>query len=138
VTDLAQRLRFVGVAAHQRGHVECHRQPAATGAEQHLVARVGLLRVAETGELADRPRLAPVAGGVEPAGERELARPADAFEPRLVDTGRWPVHRIDRQAGERAEIGVAFAGRVVAPLPALEPVDDIVGVHTLGSYGRRA
>ena len=68
-------LRVVGVAAHQRRHVEGDAQPAAAAAEDHLVALVGLLGVAEAGELPDRPGAAAVAGRVEPARERELARP---------------------------------------------------------------
>ena len=47
VADLAERLRVVGVAAHQGRHVEGDREPAAAAAEDHLVALVGLLGVAE-------------------------------------------------------------------------------------------
>ena len=80
VPDLAERARVVGVAAHQGRHVERDRQPAAAGAEDHPEPLVGLLGVAEAGELPDRPGPAAVAGGVQPAGERELPRPADALE----------------------------------------------------------
>jgi hypothetical protein len=55
VPDLAEAVAVVGVAAHQRGHVEGHRQPATPAGQDHLVALVGLHRVAEPGELADRP-----------------------------------------------------------------------------------
>ena len=44
--------------------------------------------VAEAGELPDRPRPPAVAGRVEPAGERELPRPADPLEPGYVGAGR--------------------------------------------------
>ena len=105
--DLAERLRVVGVAAHQGRHVEGDRQAAAAGAEDHLVALVGLLRVAEAGELPDRPGPAAVAGRVEAPGERELPRPADPLEA-LDDValGR-PVDRLDLDAGQRGEVGVA-------------------------------
>jgi hypothetical protein len=69
VADLAERARVVGVAAHEGRHVEGDREPAAAGGQDHLVALVGLLGVAEAGELPDRPRPAAVAGRVEPAGE---------------------------------------------------------------------
>ena len=66
VPNLAERPRIVGIAAHERGHVEGNRQPAGALGEDHLVALVGLLRVPEPGELPDRPRLAPVARRVIP------------------------------------------------------------------------
>ena len=50
-------------------------EPAAAAAEDHLVALVGLLRVAEAGELPDRPGPAAVAGGVEATGVGELTGP---------------------------------------------------------------
>ena len=62
--------RIVGVAAHQRRHVEGDRQAATARGEDHLVALVGLLGVAEPGELPDRPRLAPVARRVNSSRER--------------------------------------------------------------------
>jgi hypothetical protein len=49
------RQRVVGVPAHQRRHVERDAEPAAPAGQDHLVALVGLLRVAETGELPDGP-----------------------------------------------------------------------------------
>ena len=55
VADLAERSRVVGVAAHEGGHVEGDREPAAALGQDHLVALVGLLGVAEAGELADGP-----------------------------------------------------------------------------------
>ena len=110
VADLAEALRVVGVAAHQRRHVEGHREPAAAAVEDHLVALVGLLRVAEAGELADRPGAAAVAGGVEPAGERELAGP-------LAVVGA--VRRLDLDAGQRGEVRLPDPRLLVALLPAV-------------------
>ena len=119
VPHLAQRARVVGVAAHQGGHVEGHGKPRAAGPEQHLVPLVGLVRVAEPGELADRPRLTPVPGGVQAAGERELPRPADPLEPGHHRAGRRPVDRVNLEAGQRGEVRFAL-GRLVEPaLPAL-------------------
>ena len=88
VPDLAERARVVGVAPHQRRHVERDRQAVAPARHDHLVALVGLLRVAEAGELPDGPRLAAVAGGVQPAGERVLAGPADPLEARSAPRPR--------------------------------------------------
>ena len=91
VADLAEAHRVVGVAAHQGRHVERDREPAAAALEDHLVALVGLHRVAEAGELADRPRPAAVAGRVETTRERELPRPADPLgRPRSRRPGRRP------------------------------------------------
>jgi len=107
------------VAAHQRRHVERHGQAGAAGAEQHLVPLVGLPDVAEPGELPDRPRLAPVAGRVQAAGERELARPADPVR-RLLVVLR-PVDRVDVQAGQGGEVSLALGRLLVAAPPALAP-----------------
>ena len=126
VPDLADRARVVGVAAHQRRHVERDGQPAAALGQDHLVALVGLPGVAEAGELPDRPRLAAVAAGVDAAGERVLARPADALHA-VVGTGR-PVHRIDLEPGQRRVVALGLAGGVVALLPAGAARLDVVGV----------
>src|SRR5690242_8158079 len=112
----AERARVVGVAAHQRRHVEGDRQAAAALREDQLVALVGLLGVAEAGELPDRPRPAPVAPRVEPAGEREPTRPADPLEVR--DGSGRAVDRLHLDAGERREVGVPLPGGVVPLLPA--------------------
>ena len=113
VADLAQALRVVGVAAHQGRHVEGDGESAAAAPEDHVVALVGLLGVAEAGELPDRPRAAAVAGRVEPAGERELAGPLGVV---------GAVRRLHLHAGQGGEVGVAdparVAGAVVARLPA--------------------
>ena len=115
VADLAEALRVVGVAAHQGRHVEGDRQTATAAAQDHLVALVGLLGVAEAGELADRPRTAAVAAGVDAAGEGELPGPFGVV---------GPVRRLDLHAGERGEVGIALACVVVAVLPALACVHD--------------
>ena len=109
VSDLTEGHRVVGVAAHQGRHVEGHRQPAATAAQDHLVALVCLLSVAEASELTDRPRAAAVAGGVQAAGVGELARPL-----RVVGA----VGRLHGDAAQRAEVDVAHAGLLVPGLPA--------------------
>src|SRR5690606_39889470 len=127
VARLAERARVVGVAAHEGRHVEGDREPAAPGREDHLVALVGLAGVAEPGELPDGPGPPPVAGRVQAAGERELPRPADALAPRVVMIGC--VHRIDRQAGQRREVVVALAGRVVPCLPARASGLDLATLH---------
>jgi hypothetical protein len=117
VADLAERLRVVGVPAHQRRHVEGDGQASPAGVEDHLVSLVGVLGAAEPGELADRPRPPPVARGIEPAGERELPRPADALEAGNVAAGRRSVHRLDRKIGHRGEVCVALRARVETSLP---------------------
>ena len=94
MTDLPGRPRVVRVAAHQRRHVEGNGQPATAGLEQHLVPRVGLHGVAESGELPDRPGTPAVSGRVEPARERELPRPADPLEVRHYGARGRPVDGI--------------------------------------------
>ena len=92
--------RVVGVAAHQGRHVEGDGEPAAAAGQDHLVALVGLLGVAEAGELADRPGPPAVAGRVQAAGERVLARPADPLEAGSSDAlgcRRRAVDRLDRR-----------------------------------------
>src|SRR6185312_8768039 len=89
----------------------------------------GLPRVAEAGELPDRPGAAPIAGRVETPGVRELARPPDAVEPRITGPGGRAVDRLDRRAGQGGEVGVPLARGVVAPLPALASGGDVGCVH---------
>ncbi len=112
VADLAERAGVVGVTPHQRRHVERHRQPAAPGPQDHLVPLVRLHRVAEPGELADRPGPAAISRRVQAPGERELAWPADAVE--SWDDGAlwWPVHGLDLDTGDRREVGVTYPRRV--------------------------
>ena len=118
VPDLADRARVVGVAAHQRRHVERDRQAAAAGREQHLVALVRLHRVAEAGELPDRPRPAAVPGRVQAAGEGVLPRPADPLEAGHDRAVLRPVDRVDGHAGQGGEVGVPHPRAVVPALPA--------------------
>src|SRR5690606_24307333 len=76
---------------------------------------------------------APVAGRVQPAGERVLAGPADALETRVVSTGRRPVHRVHLGAGQRREVGVTYppgGHRLVqSRLPAPSAFLDLLRVH---------
>ena len=53
--DLAERARVVGVAAHQRGHVERGGEPGLPVVEEVPEPLVRLLRRAEPGELPHRP-----------------------------------------------------------------------------------
>jgi hypothetical protein len=130
VADLAERLRLVGVAAHQGGHVERHAEAATAGGQDHLVALVGLPGVAEPRELADGPGPAAISGRVQTSGVRELARPPDAVEAGIGDAAGWPVDRFHRGSGERGEVGVPLTGRVVASLPAFPSGLDIGCLHT--------
>ncbi len=130
VADLAERARVVGVPPHQRRHVEGDGQAAAARLEDHLVALVGLLGVAEARELADRPRTAAVAGRVQPAGEGVLTGPADPLEAFDAVAGPGAVDRLDRIAGERAEVRIALPCGVVPSLPAAAALIDRVSVHT--------
>jgi hypothetical protein len=138
VTDLAEGPRVVGVQAHEGGHVEGDRQAAAALGQDHPVTLVGLLGVAEAGELPDGPRPAAVAGGVQAAGEGELTRIADPLEVRDCRLVGRAVDRLHLDAGQRGEVGVAhLAGgqcRVVPLLPPLPCVVDhaeIVGRPTI-------
>ena len=121
--------RVVGVAAHQRRHVEGDRQPAAALGQDHLVALVGLLGVAEAGELPDGPGPAAVAGGVQPAGERELPGPADPLEARArrPPRRRRPVDRLDRPPESVVKSASRLRARVVPLLPALRPSAIVAG-----------
>ena len=98
--DLAEGARVVGVPAHQGRHVEGDGEPVAAGVEDRPVPLVGVLGAAEAGELPDRPRLAAIAGRVEAAGERVLARPADPLEARVRRLVGRAVDRLDRRSPE--------------------------------------
>ncbi len=69
--DLAERLRVVGVVAHQGRHVEGGREPGLAVLEEVAEAHVRLLGRAEAGELAHRPELPAVHRGVDPARVRD-------------------------------------------------------------------
>ena len=130
VPNLTEAVRVVGVAAHERGHVERDRQTATAAFEDHLVALVGLHRVAEAGELPNRPGAPAIAGRVEPTGEGELPRPADPLHALALGVGlrlRYavqprPVDRVERHTGQGGEVRVpdlaACRRLVVAGLPA--------------------
>ena len=118
MTDLAERAGIVGVAAHQRGHVERDGQARTTRAQQHLVPLVRLPRVAEAGELPNGPCPAAVTGRIQPAGEGILTWPADPLEARITGAGRRTVYRVHGEPGQRGEVGVPLARRVVPLLPA--------------------
>ena len=103
--DLTASERLVGVPTHQGGHVEGHREPAAAGSQDVAEAAVGLLGVAEPGELPDGPEPPAIARGVQPPRERELPRPADLGH-RLAAVGRT-VHGCHLVTGQGGEVGVA-------------------------------
>src|SRR4029079_1114872 len=75
--DLAQRPRMIRVVAHQRGHVECRREPGLTVVEEVAEALVRLLGRAEAGELAHRPELPAVHRRVDASREWIDARVAE-------------------------------------------------------------
>ena len=91
VADLAQRSLVVRVMPHQGRHVEGDGQAAAALGEDRAIALVGLLGVAEAGELTNRPRPAAVPTRVQPTSERVFPRPADPIETGVRLTRRRPV-----------------------------------------------
>src|SRR5262249_17480735 len=111
-------------------------QPVPASLENHLVALVGLLRVAEAGELPDRPFLAAVAGRVETASERVLPRPSDAVEARVRGAVRRSVNRFELDAGQRREVGGADLRVLEARLPASPARVYLLGVHGPTLLGR--
>ena len=78
--ELALGLRVVGVVAVQRRHVVGDRQPGLAGGKQLVEPPVGVLGGAEPREHAHRPEPTAIAGRMDAAGERRLARQPD---PRL-------------------------------------------------------
>ena len=110
--DLAERLRMVGVVAHQGGHVERGREPGLPVLEEVAEADVRLLGRAEAGELPHRPELAPVHGRVDAARVGEDARVAEVT---LVvgGDGVGRVERLDREARHRREERVPLGGGLV-------------------------
>ena len=94
-------LRRIGVVAHQRRHVERDREPVLTLLEQEVIAFVGLLGVAEAGELAHRPQPVAIPVGMNAARIRILAGPrqiARQIEVRHVFADRRP---LERNVGDR-------------------------------------
>ena len=103
---LTLALRRVGVIAHQRGQIKGDRETAAARRQQILVALVCLLRRGEAGELAHRPQLAAVAGGVDAARVRRLSWLWQAEVLGKVGLGIEAPHR---HAGDRREArGASF------------------------------
>src|SRR5207253_10686645 len=119
MADLAFRARVVGVAAHQRRHVERDRQPGSAAAEQHAVALVRRAHVAEARELPDRPETAAVSRGVDATRVREMSRRSDV----LLEVDLFRVARIvewlQRLAGKRFEVGVTLVRALVLLFPVL-------------------
>src|SRR5690349_16191664 len=105
---------MVRVVSHQRRQIECYRQPAAAMLQEVLVTLVGLLRRGETGELAHRPKLAPIPGRVNATRKGRLARIPKVFF-------GAPVFRQVSGRVEPAD-GNAGNGRV-AGIPVLVEVD---------------
>ncbi len=99
--DLAERLRRVAVMAHQRGHVEGHREAGLAVVEEEAIALVGVRGAAEAGELAHRPELAPVHRLVDAARVRVLAGDTEVAVDVEPGDGVGPVARLQRQAAER-------------------------------------
>ena len=75
--ELALGLGVVGVVAVEGGHVVGDREPGLAGVEEGAEAGVRVLGGAEAGEHPHRPEPAPVAGGVDAAGEGRGAGLAD-------------------------------------------------------------
>ncbi len=121
-TDLATRKRIVGIAAHERRHVEGGREPGHAVREQVVEALVGVLGRAEARELAHRPEARPIHRGMDAARVRE--RPwCGELRGRVesLEVVRR-VKRLDRDLGERGEsllpLGALLHGR---PVSLIEP-----------------
>jgi hypothetical protein len=115
--DLALAARVVGVAAHQGRHVERDGEASLPLRQQELESRVRLLRRAEPGELPHRPQPAAVHRVIHAARHGEVARVSEI--PPVVHVGHvlGRVDGLQRFAGERLEVGVAFARVPVVLLP---------------------
>jgi hypothetical protein len=138
LADLAAVDRVVGVVAEQRRQVEVGREAGLAVGEQVLVAPVGVLGLAEAGDLADRPRAAAVHARVRPAREGILAGQPDVAlvgDPREI--GRR-VDVLDREARQRRErLAPRGDALVVAREPRLAPqLDGGVDLLHLVERGR--
>ena len=94
---------MIGVVAHQRRHVERRRQARLAMVEQVAKPLVGLLRGAESRELAHRPQPAAVHRAVHAARVRKLARQAGRRRPGRRRGDPLGVQRLDRLARDRRE-----------------------------------
>ena len=101
--DLAERVRVVGVASHQRRQVERGRETVAADAQDLAKAGVGVVRGAEAREHAHRPELRAVHRGVRAprvgvqAGEVAVVGPVDGLE-------RHARHRLGRHIPRRRRL----------------------------------
>ena len=119
LADLAERERIVGVAPHQRREVERGREPVATrrragrGSDGSCRARCRSPRTSASSRAST--------GTSTRTGPRVYGYCAGVLAVVGLAIGR-AVHRLDRDARQRLEVGVALRRRVVRPLPALSRV----------------
>ena len=106
--DLTERLRRVTVVAHQRGHVEGHRQPGLAVVEEEAVALVGVGGAPEPGELAHRPQLSAVHRLVDAARVRVLTGGTEVAVD--VDPGDARRARSSRSSGRPPSVSSGTAG----------------------------
>ena len=106
VPNLAERARIVGVAAHERGHVECDRQPAAARGRGSSCSARWSARRSRIRRTAGSSTACPVARRVNSSRERVLPRPADTLEPVLGT--RRPVKRLDLYPGQGRVVPIAL------------------------------
>ena len=106
-TDLAERLRMIGVVAHERRHVEGGREPRLSVLEQVSETGVRLLGHAEAGELAHRPKAAAVHRRIDAPRVREDPGKAEIAVIVDLDVVRR-VERLHVDPRHRREQGVPF------------------------------
>jgi hypothetical protein len=105
----------VGVVPHERREIEGGGQSGLTVLEQELESGVGVPCAAEPGELAHRPELPAVAGGMDAAGERVDAGHAQLLRGVCGDVERG-IERLDFPAGIHEGRGTLLsAGEPFAP-----------------------